>query len=83
MTSETTASADKHHQNWFDCIRSRQKPSAHEEIGHRAASLGQIITASYKLGRSLKWDPAGEVFPGDDEANRLLECPVARTEWAM
>jgi len=26
---ETTASADKHHQNWFDCIRSRQKTSAY------------------------------------------------------
>ena len=80
---DTTASADKHHQNWFDCIRDRQKPSAHEEIGHRAASLGQLITASYKLGRSLKWDPTAEIFPGDDEANRLLECPVARAEWAM
>lgn len=80
---DTTASADKHHQNWFDCIKSRQKPSAHEEIGHRAASLGQLITASYKLGRSLQWDPAQEIFPGDDDANRLLDCPIPRKEWAM
>lgn len=79
---DTTASADRHHENWFDCIRSREKPSAHEEIGHRAASLGQIITASYRLGRSLRWDPAAEIFPGDDEANRTLECPVARDGWA-
>jgi len=55
----------------------------HEEIGHRAASLGQIVTASCKQERSLKWDPAGEIFPGDDEANRLLKCPIPRAEWAM
>lgn len=80
---ETTASADKHHENWFDCIRSRQKPNAHEEIGHRAGSLGQLILASYKLGRSLTWDPAGESFPDDAEANRLLKVPVARTPWEV
>lgn len=77
---ETTASADKHHENWFDCIRSRQKPGAYEEIGHRATTVGQLIIASYKLGRSLKWDPVAECFSGDAEADRLLECPAARVE---
>jgi Oxidoreductase family, NAD-binding Rossmann fold/Oxidoreductase family, C-terminal alpha/beta domain len=61
-----------HHGNWFECIKTREKPHSHEEIGHRAASLGHLTIIAYKLGRSLKWDPAREVFPEDEQANRLL-----------
>jgi hypothetical protein len=57
---------------WFECIRSRPRPSAHEEIGHRSASLGHLVAISYLLKRSLRWELAQEVFLGDDEANRLL-----------
>ncbi len=60
-----------HHGNWFECIRTRGKPHSHEEIGHRAAALGHLTIIAYKLGRSLKWDPAREVFPEDEQANRL------------
>ena len=61
-----------HHANWFECIKTRGKPHSHEEIGHRAASLGHLTVIAYKLGRSLKWDPVLEVFPEDEQANRLL-----------
>lgn len=63
--------SNNHHDNWFNCIRSRAQPSAHEEIGHRAAALGHLVALSYTLGRSLTWDPVRETFPDDDEANRL------------
>ena len=63
--------ANNHHANWFECIRSCGQPSSHEEIGHRSASLGHLVAMSFRLGRSLRWDPAQEVFLGDDEANRL------------
>jgi hypothetical protein len=37
---------------------------------------------AYALERSLKWDSAQQQFPGDDEANRLLD--VARREpWIL
>ena len=61
-----------HHANWIECIKTREKPHSHEEIGHRAASLGHLTIIAYKLGRSLKWDPVREVFPEDQQANRLL-----------
>jgi hypothetical protein len=64
--------ANNHHANWFECIRTRSQPSAHEEIGHRSASLGHLVILAYRLGRSLKWDPINEEFPGDEQANRLL-----------
>lgn len=69
-----------HHANWFECIKTREKPHSHEEIGHRAASLGHLTIIAYKLGRSLKWDPAREVFPDDEEANRLLRR-ARRAPW--
>ena len=71
-TRQVNIGANNHHANWFECIRSSGKPSSHEEIGHRSASLGHLVAISFELNRSLRWDPASEVFLGDDEANRLL-----------
>ena len=74
--------SNNHHSNWFNCVRSRALPSSHEEIGHRSASLGHLAIIAYKLGRSLKWDPAKEKFAGDEQANRL--CSRAqRASWAL
>ena len=69
-----------HHANWFECIKTRGKPHSHEEIGHRAASLGHLTIIAYTLGRSLKWDPEREVFPDDASANRLLRR-ARRAPW--
>jgi hypothetical protein len=82
LKTREVSGANNHHDNWFTCVKNREKPSSHEEIGHRAASLGQLVTAAFKLGRSLKWDPAKEVFVGDDEANALRSRPM-REPWTM
>jgi hypothetical protein len=70
-TRNVAIGPNTHHRNWFECLRSRGLSSAHEEIGHRSASLGHLVTLSYALARSLKWDPQREVFLNDDAANRL------------
>ena len=70
--------AKGHVENWFDCIRSREKPNADVEIGHRTSSICHLITITRLLGRPLKWDPEAETFPGDDEANALLDRPRRR-----
>ena len=57
-----------------------KRPSTDEEIGHRSASLGHVMLAAYRLGRSLRWDPAKEEFIGDEEANRL-RSRVTRAPW--
>lgn len=61
--------SNTHYRNWFECLRSRAQPSADEEIGHRSASLGHLVSTAYALGRSLKWDVTREVFD-DAEANQ-------------
>jgi predicted dehydrogenase len=81
-TREVNIGANNHHANWFECLRTRARPSSHEEIGHRSASLGHLATISYTLERSLKWNPAAEEFSGDAQANRLRSRAL-REPWRM
>ena len=81
-TREVVIGANDHHANWFECIRTRGRTSCDEEIGHRSASLGHLAMIAYKLGRSLKWDPAKEEFIGDESANRL-RARAMRQAWRM
>jgi len=67
--------SDHHIGNWFDSIRSREKPIADVEIGHRSAILCHLGNIARWLGRKLRWDPETETFPGDDEANSYLDRP--------
>jgi hypothetical protein len=69
--------SDSHLQNWIDCMKSREKPVADVEIGHRTATICHICGIIRQLGRKLRWDPAKEVFPGDAEANSFL----SRLQW--
>jgi predicted dehydrogenase len=65
-----------HVQNWLDCIKSREKPVADVEIGHRSATvchLGNIARWTGGTGRKLRWDPVKEIFPDDAEANTYLD----------
>jgi predicted dehydrogenase len=67
--------SDNHMQNWFDCIISRKRPIMDVEIGHRVAIICHLANIARRLGRKLRWDPEKETFPGDDEANKYLDCP--------
>jgi predicted dehydrogenase len=42
------------------------------EEGHISATMCHLANASYRLGRTLNFDPEKEEVIGDDEANRLL-----------
>ena len=81
-TREVVSGTHNHHSDWINCIRSRRQPSAHEEIGHRSASLGHLVTIAFMLGRSLKWDPVQEEFVGDEAANRLRSRAM-RAPWQI
>ena len=67
--------SNNHMQNWFDSIKSREKPIADVEIGHRSAIICHLGNIARWLGRKLRWDPEREIFPGDDEANTYLDRP--------
>ncbi len=71
-----------HVRNFLDCVRSRQKPVAAVEIGHRSASVCHLGNIAIRLGRDVRWDPAQECFPGDEEANAMLLRPM-RSPWTL
>jgi predicted dehydrogenase len=61
--------SDEHHQNWFDCIKTREKPICDVEIGARSVTVCHLGNLAYWNGRKLKWDPKKWEFVGDKEAN--------------
>ena len=57
--------------NFFDCVRTREKPICDAEVGHRSVTVCHLGVIAMRLGRKLKWDPAKEQFVDDKEAERL------------
>lgn len=60
--------------NFYNVVRSRTKSDllAPIEYGHTAAALCHLGNISYRLGRSIEFDPKAETFPHDEAANTLL-----------
>lgn len=54
-----------HHQNFIDCVRSRELTVAHAETAHRAASFGQLAIVAIDTKQPLSWDPKAEKVAGD------------------
>lgn len=79
-TRQVNPGDNNHHANWFDCLRTRRRPSCGAEIGHRSASLGHLTIIAHKLQRSLRWDPDHEEFIRDDAATRMLSRSM-RSPW--
>jgi len=67
--------SNNHHTDFFNCVRSRQRPIADVEIGHRSATVGHLCGIARQLRRPLRWDPAREEIIGDPMASRLLDRP--------
>jgi predicted dehydrogenase len=64
-----------HMGNFFDCLKTRNKPISDVESQHRSVSTCHLGNISMQLGRKLTWGPEKEVFVGDDEANAKLSRP--------
>ena len=64
-----------HLRNFFECIKSRRKPNADVEIGHRSTTVCHLVNICRDFGRKLEWDPKAEKFKGDAEANAMLSRP--------
>lgn len=63
-----------HYANFIECVRSRKKQdlTAPIEEGHISAALVHLANTAYRLGRSLRFDPAREQVIDDNEADRIL-----------
>ena len=67
-------SAGDHYANFIDCVRTRKKEDLNAPIeeGYISTGLVHLANASYRLKRSLKFDPETQMVIGDDEANSIL-----------
>jgi predicted dehydrogenase len=66
--------AGDHFANFVDCIRSRRAEDIHSPVeeAHISCTLLHLANVSYRLGRTLNFDPVNEQVVGDEEANRML-----------
>ena len=71
-----------HAKNFTDCVRSRKRPAADVETGHRSTIVAHLGNIAFRTGRKIRWDPAKEEIVGDPEATRLLSRP-ARKPWDL
>jgi len=68
--------------DFAEAVRTRMKFALNEEKAHRSCTIVNLAKIAVRLGRPLKFDPAAQRFPGDDEANRLVDEPM-RAPWRM
>ncbi len=71
-----------HVRNFLDCVKTRERPNADVEIGHRTAVMCHLGNIATRLGRSLEWDPKNEQVVGDAEANRWV-TRTYRKPWQL
>jgi predicted dehydrogenase len=73
-THKDTPYMAAHVQDFVDCVKSREKPNADIEIGHRSTSLCHLGNIAYRTQATLVFDADDEEFigPRADEGNRLL-----------
>ena len=70
----TRSGIGNHYQNFIDAIRAKDPNVLTTSIkeGHYSCALVHLGNISYRLGRSLEFDPKNERFVNDDEANSML-----------
>ncbi|HOX38425.1 MAG TPA: Gfo/Idh/MocA family oxidoreductase [Candidatus Brocadiia bacterium] len=63
-------------------IKERKQAGGNAEVSHRSTILLHIANIAIRTGRKLRFDPITQTFPGDDEANRLIDVPM-RAPWHL
>ena len=71
-----------HLMNFIECVRTRQKPVADVEIGHRSTTVPHLGNIAFRTGQKIHWDAEREEIAGSAEANVLLER-AARKPWDL
>jgi predicted dehydrogenase len=71
-----------HVKNFIECVRSRKKPAADVEIGHRSTIVAHLGNIAYRTGHKIRWDAAKEEIVDDSGAAKLL-ARQARKPWDL
>lgn len=64
----------EHQQNFVESIKSRKRPNADIELGHRSAVMIHVANIAHRVGnQKLQFDGAKERFIDHQEANKLVK----------
>ena len=69
-----------HLKDFIECVRTRRKPVADLEIGHRSTVIGHLGNIAYRTGRKIRWDAVREEIIADPQASEFLGRQ-ARKPW--
>ena len=69
-----------HEREWLDCIKTREQPSCNVNYHYKVDLALTLANLSYRLGRSVRFDPATEQILDDPQARRLAR-PEYRDPW--
>jgi hypothetical protein len=72
----------QHTRNFLDCIKSREKPNADVEDGHRSTTMSLLAKISWLTRARLEWDPDREQITNNEEANGMLHYEY-RKQWKL
>ena len=70
-----------HHGNWLESIVAKRQPIAPIQQSARSLEACAAAWIAMKLKRKLTWDPAKEMFVGDDAANALRSRAARKPEY--
>jgi len=68
--------------DFIHCVKSREVPFRDIELAVNTVTVSHLGIIAYQLQRSLQWDAAQQTFPGDEEANRMLDR-ARREPWQI
>ena len=71
-----------HAANFIECVKSRRETISPIDSAFAVESLCQASAIAVQLARPLTWDPVGERFANDAEANRMLSRAM-RGPWHL
>jgi predicted dehydrogenase len=69
-----------HARNFLDCVKSRKRPNADVEEGHRSTTFALLANIALATRARLDWDAEGERIANNDRANELLDYEY-RSPW--
>ncbi len=68
--------------NFLDCLKSRERPRADVESGHRSTSAALLANIALATESTIHWDPQHELITNLPEANQLLHYEY-RKPWTL
>ncbi len=71
-----------HIRNFLDCIKSRKRPNADVEDGHRSTTFAHLGNISLATKSRIEWNPERERITNSEEANELLHYEY-RAPWKL